>query len=85
NVPDVHGIITTFDGQLVYFEAHGYGTQHAGGRLFRATLSFRAAAEPYRWLNTALAALEGQFAVEDGRDVAHCAVVEIASGILGPP
>jgi hypothetical protein len=62
NVPDVHGVITTDDGALIYYEIHGYGVRDgAAGRRVTASSTYRTGAEKYAWLNTVIGAVEGHY------------------------
>lgn len=77
NVPDVHGVISTDDGETVYFEMHGYGIAHEGRRAVRTTMTFRTASERYAWLNTAIAAQEGAFRKGAGPLIADLKTFEL--------
>jgi hypothetical protein len=62
NVPDVHGVITTDDGALIYYEMHGYGLPDpAAVRRVTGTSTYRTASERYAWLNTVVGAFEGHY------------------------
>ena len=63
NVPDVHGMIATDDGALVYYELHALGLLDPGKDTRRVvgSLTFRTGAERYAWLNLCFATVEGSY------------------------
>lgn len=63
NVPDVHGMITTEDRALVYYELHAYGLLDPGKDTRRVvgSITFRTGAPAYAWLNSCFATVEGAY------------------------
>ncbi len=63
NVPDVHGMITTDDGALVYYEIHAYGLLDPGKDTRRVvgSVTFRSGMERYAWLNSLFGTVEGAY------------------------
>lgn len=82
NVPDVHGVISTEDGALVYYEIHGYGLLDPGQTTRRVVgaVTFRTAADRYRWLNLLFGTVEGRYVrTTDGRLEGHFRAFECVS------
>ena len=79
-LPDTHGLIETEDGAAVLFHFRGrtaFGPDNVGRQSLAVT--FEAADERYRWLNTALCVLEGIYdeAIEGMRAEAYLCINEL--------
>ena len=75
-LPRIGGVIETDDGASILFRLDGYNVSLTEPfeyvhRSVAAAMSFAAADERYRWLNTVLGVVEGDVRVEDAGDAAH--------------
>jgi hypothetical protein len=78
--PDIRGALTTLDGAEVYYEIRGYGVEVDGLRHFRGSMYFLTGAEPYAWLNTVVAIMEGRYTrTDDGYLIGTFQVYECVS------
>ena len=81
-VPDARGVITTDDGESIFYELHGYGIDLQGVRHVTATIVYRTASEKYGWLNTAISVSEGRYHTDDdGRPVGVFRVYECVTEV----
>jgi len=64
----IHGVITTEDGDLIYYEGSGFltPTEQEGRYNAKEAITFQTASEKYVWLNTTLAVAEGYADITTG-------------------
>ena len=64
----IHGVITTEEGDLIYYEASGFltPTEQEGRYNAKEAVTFQTASEKYAWLNTTLAVAEGYADITTG-------------------